>query len=93
MYDPFDPENVPVHCPSCRTRKGGHKPLRPTGEGTRRCEVCGRVEHWIRPSRALCGDRRYQRLVARQRKKFGDLDLILPQWVADPETTGGGAAE
>jgi hypothetical protein len=57
-------------------------------DGTvRRCPRCGRVERWLQPTRKLLGTRRYQRLVARQQKKFGELDLILPQWIADPEPT------
>jgi len=84
-YDPFNPENVPVHCPSCQKKRSAPKSLKPAGEDTRRCEACGRVERWLRPDRILHGDRRYKRLVARQRQKFGDLDMILPQWIADPE--------
>jgi hypothetical protein len=43
------------------------------------------VEHWLQPSRAAHGDRRFKRLLARQRQKFGDLEVVLAQWIADPE--------
>lgn len=84
-YDPFNPENVPVNCPSCQKRPSRNKALQPTGEATRRCGLCGRVEKWEQPARAAHGDRRYQRLLSRQRKKFGDIDMILFQWVVEPE--------
>ena len=84
-YDPFNPENVAVHCPSCQKKRSARKSLQPAGPTTRRCETCGREEQWLQPSRAVHGDRRYKRLLARQRQKFGDLDLVLAQWIADPE--------
>jgi hypothetical protein len=84
-YDPFNPENVAVLCPSCQGKRAAAKLLQPAGPTTRRCDACGRVENWLQPSRAVHGDRRYKRLLARQRQKFGDLDVVLPQWVADPE--------
>lgn len=84
-HDPFDPENVPVNCPSCQKGSSSRKLLRPTGEGQRRCGGCGRVERWEEPSRRAHGERRFKRLMARQRSKFGDLDLVLKQWIAEPE--------
>jgi len=84
-YDPFNPENTATNCPSCQKRRSRHKPLRPAGSATRRCELGGRVEHWAKPDRKVHGERRYQRLLARQRRRFGDLDMILPQWIAEPE--------
>jgi len=84
-YDPFNPDNVAVHCPSCQKKRSAPKSLQPAGPTTRRCDACGRVEHWLQPSRAAHGDRRYKRLLARQRQKFGDLDVLLAQWIADPE--------
>ena len=85
LYDPFNPENKATNCPACQKKRSSHKPLRPVDATTRRCEVCGRVEHWERPERKVHGGRRYQRLLARQRQRFGDLDLVLPQWIAEPE--------
>lgn len=86
-YDPFDPENVPVNCPSCQKGTSGRKLLRPAGPAERRCGSCGRVERWEEPDRRAHGERRYKRLVARQRSKFGDLDLLLKQWIAEPEAS------
>ncbi len=84
-HDPFNPENVAVSCPSCQNKRANARSLQPDGPTTRRCSACGRVERWLQPSRATHGDRRYKRLLARQRQKFGDLDVILAQWIADPE--------
>ena len=83
-HDPFNPEPRGVRCPSCSAARLQCD----TNETERRCPNCGRVERWIQPSRKELGDRRFQRLKARQQKKFGDLDMILNQWVADPEPTG-----
>jgi hypothetical protein len=88
-YDPFDPENVPVNCPSCQKGPSARKPLRPVGPAERCCGNCGRVERWEEPDRRVHGERRYKRLVARQRSKFGDLDLLLKQWIAEPEASPG----
>ena len=80
-YDPFNPEPRGIRCPSCQASKMTCKE-----EGTERtCPKCGRVERWLQPSRKLLGDRRHQRLLARQRKKFGELEMVLFQWIADPE--------
>jgi len=89
-YDPFNPENVPVNCPSCQKRPKSFKPLRPLDATTRQCQACGRVERWVQPARKLHGDRRFERLLARQKKQFGDLEVVLAQWVADPEPEGKG---
>ncbi|MDF1552491.1 MAG: hypothetical protein P1P84_05480 [Deferrisomatales bacterium] len=83
QHDPFNPEPRGVRCPSC----SGARMQCEADETVRRCPHCKRVERWLQPSRKLLGTRRYQRLLARQQKKFGELDLILPQWVADPEPT------
>ena len=83
QHDPFNPEPRGVRCPSCSTARLQCEET----ETVRRCPLCGRVERWQQPSRKQLGTRRYQRLVARQQKKFGELDMILPQWVADPEPT------
>ena len=83
QHDPFNPEPRNVRCPSCSSAR-----MQCEGDETvRRCPQCGRVERWGQPTRKQLGTRRYQRLLARQQKKFGELDLILPQWVADPEPT------
>lgn len=84
-YDPFDPEKVAVVCPSCRQRRPKRKSLKPVDEATRKCSDCGRVERWEQPNRKAHGDRRYERMMSRQRRKFGDLDTILFQWIAEPE--------
>jgi hypothetical protein len=84
-YDPFNPENVPTHCPTCQKKPSSRKALRPVDETTRRCDICGRVERWMKPDRKTHGDRRFQRFLARQRQKFGKLDMALFQWIADPE--------
>ncbi len=84
-YDPFNPENIPSNCPACQKKTTSYKPLRPVDETTRRCEKCGRVERWMKPERKTHGERRYKRFVARQRRKFGDLDMVLPQWIPDTE--------
>jgi hypothetical protein len=80
-HDPFNPEPRGVRCPSCGTARMQCE----EGETVRRCPSCGRVERWIQPNRKAVGNRRYQRLVARQQKKFGEMEMVLFQWVADPE--------
>ena len=55
------------------------------GKTVRKCRLCGRIERLKKPQRKELGDRRYQRLIARQRKKFGALKEIKLQWIADPE--------
>ena len=82
-HDPFNPEARGVRCPSCSSAKMQCE----EDETVRRCPRCGRVERWLQPSRKGVGDRRYQRLRARQQKKFGELEMILFQWIADPEPT------
>jgi hypothetical protein len=84
-YDPFDPENAPANCPSCQKKPSSRKLLRPVDETTRRCEACGRTERWLQPNRKVHGDRRYERFLSRQRQRFGKLDLVLHQWIADVE--------
>ncbi|MDW7709939.1 MAG: hypothetical protein SCH98_05650 [Deferrisomatales bacterium] len=91
-YDPFDPENTPVNCPSCQKGASARKLLRPVGPEERRCSHCGRVERWGEPDPAVHGQRRYKRLVSRQRSKFGDLGLVLKQWIAEPEAILGDSA-
>jgi uncharacterized Zn finger protein len=86
-YDPFNPENVPMNCPSCQKKPSRNKAVTPVDETTRKCSLCGRVEHWEQPSKKAHGERRYVRLVSRQRKKFGDIDMILFQWIAEPDQT------
>ena len=90
-YDPFNPDNIPVNCPSCQKKPSRNKALKPAGETKRQCAVCGRIENWEKPSRASLGDRRYQRLVSRQRKKFGDIELVLFQWIAEPDQATEGS--
>ena len=85
-HDPFNPEPRGARCPSC----AGGRMQCDAEQTSRRCPNCRRVERWIQPSRKTVGNRRYQRLLARQQKKFGDLDMILFQWVADPDARSSG---
>jgi hypothetical protein len=55
------------------------------GENVRKCRSCGRIERLAKPHRKELGDRRYQRLIARQKKKFGALKEIKFQWIPEPE--------
>jgi len=87
-HDPFNPENKPVWCPECQKDR-----LVPRGTYLRVCKACGRTEVFEKPDRKIHGDRSYQRLMARQKRKFGaTTGIALPQWIvkARPEGEGEG---
>lgn len=88
-HDPFNPENKPVWCPECQKDR-----LVPRGAYLRVCKACGRAEVFEKPDRKVHGDRPYQRLLARQKRKFGaTTGIALPQWIvrARPEGEAQGA--